>query len=244
MASSLLGGTGVGVTEALSNYFYLHLWRLNPQEIGPLASGGLLASIVGIVLAPAISKRFGKKRAMLGLLAVSVFTSMIPIGGWLLGLFKTGSKLIYPLLFGDVFVAAALGLMGIVILTSMVADVATDQSAKSGVRSEGLTFAANNLVPKFTIGFGTFIGGAILSYVGFPTHAIPGTLDPEIVRRLAMLYLPCVAIFNGGSVAVLMFYKLDRAAHERNLEQIGEAAALAETAQVAAGASGAAERIA
>jgi Na+/melibiose symporter-like transporter len=245
MASGLLGGTGVGVTEALSSYFYLHLWRLPEQAIGWLAPGGILASMVGIVLAPMVSKRFGKKRSMLGLFTISVFTSMIPIGAWLLGLIPvSASAMVYALLFGDVFVAAALGLMGIVIMTSMVADVATDQSARSGARSEALMFAANNLVPKFTIGFGAFIAGALLSYVGFPTHAQPGTVDPAIVRQLAMLYLPCILIFNGGSVAVLVFYPLDSATHERSLQTLRESAAVAAEAEVGAATSPVPERAA
>jgi Na+/melibiose symporter-like transporter len=245
MGSGLLGGTGVGVTEALSNYFYLHLWRLSPQAIALLAPGGLLASIVGIVAAPMISRRFGKKRSMLALFTISVFTSMIPIGGWLLGLIPAADHAgwVRWLLFGDVFVAAALGLMGVVVMTSMVADVATDQSAKSGSRSEGLMFAANGLVPKFTLGFGAFIAGAILSYVGFPTHAEPGSVDAHVVRQLALLYLPCILIFNGGSVLVLVFYKLDAATHERNLAVL-DAAALAEEAHVAGGSSPAPERAA
>jgi Na+/melibiose symporter-like transporter len=244
MTSSVLGGTGVGVTSALSNYFYLHLWGLKSQSIGPLASGGLLASIVGILLAPLISRRFGKKRAMLALLTVAVFTSAIPIGGWLLGIIPAdGSAWVYGFLFADVFVSAALGLMGIVILTSMVADVADDQSVKSGTRSEGLMFAANGLVPKFTLGLGAFVGGALITYVGFPVHAVQGTVDPAIVRHLAILYLPCIAIFNGGSVAVLFFYRLDRRAHEHNLERLRDAAALAGTAEAGASTSPTVERI-
>ena len=226
MASSVLGGTGVGVTSALSNYFYLHLWGLKSQAIGPVAIGGVLASVIGITAAPMISRRFGKKRAMLGLLTVSVITSMIPIGGWLLGIFQPtpGSWGIYALLFIDVLVSTALGLMGIVILSSMVADVATDHVANSGARSEGLLFAANGLVSKFTVGLGSLVAGALITFVGFPAHAVPGTVDPALVRHLAMLYLPCIVIFNGGSVAVLMFYRLDRETHERNLERIAAAA--------------------
>jgi len=239
MSSGVLGGTGVGITSALSNYFYLHLWHLKPQAIGPVAIGGLLASVIGIVVAPMISRRFGKKGAMLGLFTVSVFTSMIPIGGWLLGLFHPveGSWAIYILLFTDVLVSAALGLMGIVILTSMIADVATDHAAKSGARSEGLLFAANGLVSKFTLGLGALVAGSLITFVGFPTHAVPGTVDPAIVHHLAVLYLPCILIFNGGSVAVLLFYRLDRETHEHNLETLAQAAALAEEAHVAAGTS-------
>jgi len=232
MASSLLGGTGVGITTTLANYFYLHLWGLKSQAIGPLAAGGLLASVLGVFLAPFLAKRFGKKQAMIGLFSTSVFTSMLPIGGRLLGLMPpNGSKLLYGLLFTDVVVTAALGLMGFVIITSMVADVAEDQAVKSGARSEGVLFAANGLVGKFTLGIGSFIGGALISAVHFPAHAIPGTVDPAIVRHLAMLYLPCILIFNGGSVVVLQFYRIDRAAHEQNIARLREAAAALEAGQ-------------
>ena len=242
MGANILGGSGLGITVALSNYFYLHLWALKPQMIGPLASGGLLASVIGVFLAPYLSRRFGKKQAMLGLLGFSVFAGLLPISGRLLGIMPpNGSSLLYGLLFGDVVLAAAVGLMGLVILTSMVADVVEDQQVKTGVRSEGVLFAANGLVPKFTTGLGAFIAGSLISLVGFPVKAQPGTVNPDIVRHLALYYIPCVILLNGGSVVVLSFYKIDRQAHERNVAHLREAAALAETAHIEAGTSRAAE---
>jgi Na+/melibiose symporter-like transporter len=243
MVSNILGGAGLGITVALSNYFYLHLWGFKPQMIGPLASGGLLASVIGVFLAPLLSRVFGKKRAMLGLLAFSVFAGLLPISARLIGIMPpNGSTLLYVLLFGDVVLAAAVGLMGLVILASMVADVVEDQQVKTGVRSEGVLFAANGLVPKFTGGLGAFIAGALISLVGFPVKAQPGTVDPEIVRHLALLYIPCVILLNGGSVVALLFYRIDRETHERNVAKLREAAALAETAHIEAGTSPAAEQ--
>src|SRR3546814_20708569 len=116
----------------------------------------------------------------------------------------------------------------LVIVNSMVADVVEDQQVKTGVRSEGVLFAANGLVPKFTTGIGAFIAGALISAVGFPVKAMPGTVDPEIVRHLAIYYIPCVIALNGGTVAVLLFYKIDRATHERNVATLRKAAANAE----------------
>jgi Na+/melibiose symporter-like transporter len=132
--------------------------------------------------------------------------------------------------------------MGLVILTSMVADVVEDQQVKTGVRSEGVLFAANGLVPKFTTGLGAFIAGALISLVHFPVKAQPGTVDPDIVRQLALYYIPCVILLNGGSVLALSFYKIDRAAHERNVERLREAAALAEIGHVQAGTGPGAEQ--
>jgi glycoside/pentoside/hexuronide:cation symporter, GPH family len=243
MASSLLGGAGVGITTSLQTYFYLHLWGLLPQTIGPLSLGALLASVTGVFLAPAISKRFGKKRAMIVLLSISVFTSILPVSARLLGLMPpNGSALLLALLFLDVFVTLTLGLMGLVLVTSMVADVVEDQQVKSGVRSEGVLFAANGLVPKVTLGIGAFIAGILLTVVRFPTY--PGAvIDPAIMRHLALAWIPCVVALNGGSVAALLFYRIDRETHERNVESLRAAAALAETSQLAPDISGAVERL-
>ena len=75
---------------------------------------------------------------------------------------------------------------------------------KTGVRSEGVLFAANGLVPKFTVGLGAFIAGSLISLVGFPVKAVPGTVDPDIVRQLALYYIPCVILLErrlGGGAA-------------------------------------------
>ena len=233
MASGVLGGAGLGITSALQNYFYLHLWGLKPQMIAVLAPGGLLASVIGVFLAPALSKAFGKKRAMIYLLSASVFAGLVPITGRLLGFMPpNGSPFLVGILFADVVFTATCGLIGLVIVASMVADVVEDQQAKSGARSEGVLFAFNGLVPKFTGGIGAFIAGLLITLVGFPTHAVPGTVDPDIVRHLAIYYIPCVIVLNGGSVVVLQFYKIDRATHEQTVARLREAAAIAETSHL------------
>lgn len=243
MTSGVLGGAGLGITVALQNYFYLDLWGLKPQMIGPLASGGLLASVIGVFLAPALAKKFGKKRAMIYLLAFSVFAGLVPVSGRLLGVMPpNGSPLLLVVLFADVVVTAVCGLIGLVIVASMVADVVEDQQVKTGIRSEGVLFAFNGLVPKFTGGIGAFIAGALITLVGFPVKAIPGTVDPDIVRHLALYYIPCVIILNGGSVVALQFYNIDRGTHERNVARLREAAALADMTPGAGGGDTSAER--
>ena len=200
--------------------------------IGPLQFGGLLASVLGVFLAPAIAKKFGKKQAMIGLLYFSVFCGLIPIAGRLLGVMPAnGSPWLIAILFGDVVLTLTCGLIGLVIVASMVADVAEDQQVKTGIRSEGVLFAANGLIPKFTGGLGAFVAGGLISLVHFPTHATPGSVDPQIVRHLALFYIPCVILLNGGSVVALQFYRIDRATHQRNVDHLLEAAALAEQAK-------------
>ena len=228
MISGVLGGAGLGITSALQNYFYLHLWGLKPQMIGPLQFGGLLASVIGVFLGaghrPEIREEAGDDRPAVFLCVLRPDPDFRPTLGFMPA---NGSPWLLAILFGDVVLTLTCGLIGLVIVTSMVADVVEDQQVRSGIRSEGVLFAANGLVPKFTGGLGAFVAGALISLVHFPTHATPGSVDPEIVRRLALCYIPCVILLNGGSVVVLQFYRIDRATHAHNVARLREAAALA-----------------
>jgi glycoside/pentoside/hexuronide:cation symporter, GPH family len=227
--ASILGGASFGITTGLSSYFYLDLWRFSPQTIAFLAPGGLAASMIGVFAAPAISRKLGKKRSMLALFTASLVVQLAPISLRLLGVMPAnGSKALFAALFLSVLVTYLLALMGYVILSSMVADVAEDQAVRSGTRSEGVVFAANGLVPKITAGLGAFLAGVLLSFVHYPLGAPPGSVPPEVVRHLALIYLPVIAILSGSSIAALGLYRIDRATHERNLERLREAAALAD----------------
>ncbi|MFN3521662.1 MAG: MFS transporter [Phenylobacterium sp.] len=232
MLSGLVGGVSLGLTSGLSTYFYIHLWGLQSQQVSYIIAGGLIASLLGVTLAPLVSRLMGKKRAMLTLFSVSLVALLTPLSLRLLDLMPpNGSALLLGILVGDYVVTTTLGLMGFIIVTSMVADVVEDNAVRTGQRSEGLLFAANSFLGKCTTGVGAFMAGALLSLVDFPSHALPGSVSFETMRSLALAYLPTVAVLSGLSIAVLAFYRIDRATHERNLERLREAAALAEQAE-------------
>ena len=48
----------------------------------------------------------------------------------------------------------------------------------------------------------------------------PITVDPTIMRNLALISLPAGVILNLISVGVLIFYRLDQGSHEANLEAL------------------------
>jgi Na+/melibiose symporter-like transporter len=45
-------------------------------------------------------------------------------------------------------------------------------------------------------------------------------VDPAILHHLGMVFVPIVATFSVISIAVLMFYEIDRSKHQRNIEQL------------------------
>lgn len=226
ITSGLISGLGGGMSSALSFYFNFHVWGLTPQATVWFVLGFVPATITGAIVAPLAAKRLGKKTAMISLFFVSLFTSLIPLTLRLVDLMPpNGSPFLLPILVVDSFVAAFLGISGFIIVSSMIADVVEDNAVRTGVRSEGLLFAANGLLPKITGALGGFLGTLILRGVRFPDHAVPGTVDPSIIRTMLLFYLPIYALCNAAAIAVLWLYRIDKASHERNQALLREAEA-------------------
>jgi Na+/melibiose symporter-like transporter len=132
------------------------------------------------------------------------------------------------MLVADLIVAATLALIGAVLMSSMIADVVEDSAVKTGVRAEGLLFAARGLLPKITGGVGGLVGNLLLEFVRFPAAAQTGhatLVDPAILRHLALVSLPATVVLNLIAISVLGLYRIDRRTHEANLEALRAAPA-------------------
>jgi glycoside/pentoside/hexuronide:cation symporter, GPH family len=223
LASGVLGGAASGMQTGLDYYFYTHLWGLLPGQLAILLPVASLGSIIAVFAAPPLSKRFGKKGTMIGLFTLSTGINLMPMTLKLFGLMPpAGSPWIFLILLMVAVVVGTLAITGFIIIASMVADVVEDNAVRTGVRSEGLLFATNGLVPKFTAGFGAFFAGVLVTVVHFPTHAVQGSVPAALMRRLVLLYLPTYGALVAASIAVLVFYRIDRRTHEHNLVRLKE----------------------
>ncbi|HEX3916801.1 MAG TPA: MFS transporter [Caulobacteraceae bacterium] len=232
MGAGLLAGVAGGITSTLSAFMDYYFWGLSPQLVGFIGLLVAPSSIIAVIAAPFLSRVLDKKRTMLVVFTLAIVSGVIPVVLRLVGLLPpNGSPVIPILLAGDRFFSNAFALIGYVIIGSMIADVAEDNAVKTGVRSEGLLFAASNLLPKFTAGIGGMLGAVILEVVRFPTGAQTSHLDfvdPAIMRNMALLWLPAALLLNLGAVSMLLFYRLDRSSHEANLESLSHTGAFIE----------------
>ncbi len=234
MFASLFAGTAAGLTGGLSLYFNLYLWGLSTDDLSVLLLAGLAASFIGVVLAPIVSRRWGKRPVVIVLFTVSIFTAVLPMAFRLLGLLPGNSwPWLLPLLFVETFIAGTLSLMGLIITTSMLADVVEDNAVRTGRRSEGLFFSANSILGKAVAGIGTLASGLMLTLVEFPHDASPGQVSQHIVHTLGFLYLPAALALSMSSVVSLFYFRIDQAKHEDNLLRLARlsAADIAETAR-------------
>ena len=224
--SGIVGAISTGLRQGLDFYISAYFFELTPAQMSYLAVAALFAAFAGVVLAPIISRWFGKKLAMIGVFFASLFASITPITMRLLGLLPpNGTRALLTIVLVFTFIATTLGLTGFIIVSSMMADVVEDAAVSTGQRAEGLLFAANGLIAKCVTGIGTFFSGLVLAWVSFPQHGIPGQVDPMILRNLGLVFAPLVTIFSAIAIAVLMFYDIDRSTHQRNIERLKNAGA-------------------
>ena len=221
MISGLVSSIAGGIGAAIGPYLTLYFWGLSPQVAGLMLLAYGPAVFIGAAQARQVSTRFGKKPALIGLSAGSVVVSLAPIGLRLVGAMPAnGDPLLIPILLADNFLQVTCSVMANVIVASMFADLADDNTVRTGARAEGLLFALNGLIPKISTGVGAFGGSALIALVGFPPRAQQGTVALSVLDALGAAYLPVVAVLYAVSIVVIVFYRIDHATHEANLARL------------------------
>ena len=213
----------LGARGGLEIYFNIYFWGLRQSQLAILTAGIVAASLLGAVIAPAFAHRFGKRYAVIAVLVASVLTATTPVALRLVGLMPpNGSDLLFAILLVDMMVYNTISTIIGVIVASMLADVVEDSEVKTGRRSEGLLLSAENMFWKMVSGVGVFISGMMLALTAFPAHAQRGHVAPEILRNLALVYVPSLLVIYALTIACMWFYSIDRTSHEANLALLAE----------------------
>ena len=217
-----------GLVFALTFYINTYFWKLTSQQIGILTFALFIAVFLGFLIAPAASKRLGKKQAAIAMFATGGVISSLPLLLGILGLFvPVGSPYLLPALFTFAATGAALTIGSSVMIGSMIADVVEDSELKTGRRSEGLFFAGNAFLQKAVSGLGVLASGTLLWAVGFPDDAAPATIDPAVVTRFAITYLVAVTVLYTVGFRILSYFPISRDTHRENLERLAHEAGMA-----------------
>ena len=127
---------------------------------------------------------------------------------------------VFPLMFAIGGLQVVLLVMASTLGASMLADVVESREVVTGRREEGSLVAFQTLVFKATSGLGAFVAGLVLEYIAFPLQAAPGEVSPDVLFNLALIYGPVMIGLGLVSIAVLLFYRIDRATHEANVETL------------------------
>ncbi|HEY1961283.1 MAG TPA: MFS transporter [Rhizomicrobium sp.] len=228
MLAGIMFYFATGLVFALNTYLLTYLWQLSNVQIFALSLSTFIAVFLGFVLAIPVSKRFGKRDGGIVMFVIGLAISIVPLALRLMGLFlPNGSPALVPTLFAFNVVSSALTIGAGIPLVSMLADVVEDSELTTGKRSEGVFFAGSSFMQKTASGLGLLGSGAILWLAGFPTHAVPGSVDSGVIQKFGVIYLVTVVTLYCIAAYTLRRFPITRETHQTNLSRLaGEAAPL------------------
>ena len=110
---------------------------------------------------------------------------------------------------------AAFGAGGsVTAFNSAMADITDEHELRTGRRQEGIYFGVLSFAGKSSSGIGHGLAGVGLDLIAFPTNAAVGSVAPEVIRNLGILYGPGLAVLAVIALACMSRYRLTRARFE------------------------------
>ena len=219
-----------GLVFALTQYIYTYIWLFSAHQISNIQISGVLSAVVAFLIAPPISRRFGKKWPAVSLFAVGMLLGSAPLILWLMGLFPVSpAPITLPGIIAATIFSITLTTASSILFTSMLTDVVEDSELRTGRRSEGIFFSASSFVQKSVSGLGMFMSTIVLSLAEFPQPAVPGKVPHATLVHFSLIQLTAVLVLYTIALVFVCFYRISREDHEENLRRLAAEQALITT---------------
>ena len=204
----------IGTHETISIYMGTFFYELAPQQIGWLIINNILGYAFGFILTAKLHQKFDKPIVIVAtVLGLTIFWSA-SANIALLGLApERGSwELVIMIIFFGSFASVCGSILHISVMSAL-ADIADEHELNTGIRQEGIFYAARSLFSKTSNGIGHVITGVALDFIAFPTKAVPGEIAEETIFKLGLIDGPFAMIW--GLIAVFFYarYKITRESH-------------------------------
>lgn len=225
LAAALMLGLVAGLSAGL--YFYLggFFWEFNNNQLATLSGLNIVGAAMALIIAPSVSKKLGKKYGVMVLSIISSIIFPLPI---ILRLFElmpqNGDSALFAIVAVHGIITLAMVSSIWILFYAMIADIVEDNAVRTGRRSEGICFAATSFVSKAVTGLGLLAASLVLALAEFPKSAALNEVPAEAISRLGSIYAPTISFSILLIVVCLMFYRIDRKTHEKNLSTLAERA--------------------
>lgn len=171
---------------------------------------GQAANLIGVMAAPAVSAKYGKKRTyMISILMAGILST---------GFYFVSNNVMLILVlqfFTSVFAGYVLPL-----LWSMFADIVDHQELTTGRRATGLIFSSSSMSQKLGWALGAALSGWILAIFNYNPQAAQQASETILGERLMISFFPafcCLLAFVG-----MLFYPLSDKKVKEIIEQLDQ----------------------
>jgi GPH family glycoside/pentoside/hexuronide:cation symporter len=212
---------GMVVVSSLQMFVYDDFMRFSGWEKSLAHGGTMVGMALGAVVAPALTRRFDKRGAVLfgGVVSIAcnLVLALLFLTGWMapdakLQLGGTTVPLALPL-----FVLFHAGYWfgnGIMLPTStaMMADVSEIHRLRTGENKDGGYSAAFSLAMRMAISFSLMVAGWCLHWIGYqvPKAGVAAVQTPEAIWRLGMVTFVIGAVICLGSLFAIWRHPVTR----------------------------------
>lgn len=219
--SALLGAIASGLAASLSFYFLTFFWAFSEIQTGVIMLGTFAAAIIGLVLAPIVTRKIGKKRGAMIVGLIAFVGSPFPIVLRLIGILPENGE---PFVFWFVLITHIID-VGLIIcfqilFFSMVADLVEQSEVKTGRRSEGVFTATVTFIRKCVQGLGVMGASFVLALAAFPVGSDTTEVSDAAIFKLGLYYVPIVLALWLAMIGAISAYKIDRTSHQGNLNTL------------------------
>ena len=202
-----VGGIG-SITSTLLMVTYIYFWQLDAIQTALLFAGPVtLAVLVSAVFSRSLNRLFEKQQILRLTCALTSINLLWLTPLKLFDLLPDNSTVVFALIFFNWAIHMTMTIQRVITVHSMLADIVDEQELATGIRKEGIVFAAAFFSSKFMGAFGYMIAGPYLDLIGLQTGAQPDEISSAITWSLGLIMGPGLAIIM--LLPVWMSFKVD-----------------------------------
>jgi glycoside/pentoside/hexuronide:cation symporter, GPH family len=194
-----------GITFSIAQYANTFVWQFDAAAFQLYPGALLLSALLMFLVVSPLHRRFGKPVTAAGGVLIAFAIGFAPYALFLSGNWpEPGTTASTWLLYAFIVFATAAGVVSMVSASSMIAEIIELFEEQTGRRAEGAFYSGNWLVQKCATGAGIFTTGLIIRASELPADAQPGSVAPEALATMILLYaaasfvLACVAAWFLG----------------------------------------------
>jgi len=208
---------GIGVREVFETHMGTWFWEFSNEQLGAITGMLVFPVIAGALLAKPLSQLSDKRRTAFSLMAFAcTWLPLMVLLRFLDWLPQNGDPRLFWLVafHGCVLVLAAI-MIGI-LQSSMIMDTVDENELETGKRQEGVFVSAISFTGKAVSGFGNFLGGYALDWIGLPQGADASSIvSPESIILLGIVAAPGPILFYFVNLFFLSRYRISRARYHQ-----------------------------
>lgn len=199
-----------GVRNGLYLYTMTYFWQLTNDEIAWFFIGSMAGYVFAGLIVKRLHMRFDKNWTAGAACLIYAVGPAIPFVLAYIGVISQET----PYLLAILIAFSLFQHVGYSLLTttnrSALADIADENELKTGLRQEGILFAARTFFQRVDTALGTMLAGWTLVLISFPAKAVPGQVEQSALDGIGLAFL--LTIIPGTIAAVL--YSMTRVTRE------------------------------